>query len=506
MSQLFRSLTTPNEEIAFRLDQSSLSYLELSTRARRYADALRQAGFRPGDRIAVQAETSLELIIALVGHLWGGFIHVPINTRYRDAEIQHILSDSGASILLTDATAFARQLDPSACPMAKRLDLHQYVELSAQPDGDAALSPAALPDDDLTAMLIYTSGTTGKSKGVALSRRALEANVGATTRGWRFSARDHLVLALPLFHVHGLCLGVLGTLLHRMKTTLLRRFTSQSVLDVFDTSASVFMGVPTMYTRLVRHLDAHPESAESLKKARLFTSGSAALPADLHRRFKKLTGHEILERYGMSETGFTLSNPYEGRRQAGTVGFPVSGYQAKVVSDDGALCEAGQQGELWVKGDGLMRGYWNQPEATEQAIQAGWFRTGDVVLRQADGYFRIMGRASADIIKSGGFKISALEIEAVLLEHPWVDEVAVVGIPDPEWGERIVAAVVPSQDSEPLSTATLSLFVRERLAHYKQPRLVLPLESLPRNALGKIQKHLLRPILVEAAARDDRGV
>jgi acyl-CoA synthetase (AMP-forming)/AMP-acid ligase II len=270
------------------------------------------------------------------------------------------------------------------------------------------------------------------------------------------------------------------------------------VLSALETGATVFMGVPTMYSRLVSHLEAQGGAAEAMRTARLFTSGSAALPAPLHARFYELTGHAILERYGMSETGFTLSNPYEGHRQPGTVGFPVKGYEIKILADDGALCAVDEQGELWVRGDGLMEGYWGQPKATAAVMDDGWFRTGDVVVRQRDGYLRIQGRASADIIKSGGFKISALEIEAVLLQHPEVGEAAVVGLPDSEWGESIAAAIVPRTPDGVLDTAALSSFVADRIATYKQPRFIWVTDVLPRNALGKLQKHLLRPMLIAA--------
>ncbi|MDP6945410.1 MAG: AMP-binding protein, partial [Myxococcota bacterium] len=369
---------------------------------------------------------------------------------------------------------------------AEGIDLQQL--LTELPE---STSPQRVePDPDTPLMLLYTSGTTGRSKGVALTHGALAANIGATTRLWRWSATDRLVLALPLFHVHGLGLGVLGTLYHQMSAVVHPRFEAPAVVEALSAGGTIFMGVPTMYARLIAHLEAHPHLAGHLRGARLFTSGSAALPASAHEAFERLTGHRILERYGMSETGFTLSNPCVGERRAGTVGLPVPGYEVRVVGEAGEDCAPGEIGEIWVRGDGLMQGYWQQPVVTSESFTGGWFRTGDVATVSGDGYHQILGRRSADIIKSGGFKISALEIEDVLLRHPSVAEVAVLGLPDPEWGERITAAVVPAQSGR-IDPEALSAFVAEHLAPFKRPRAFHVVSSLPRNALGKLQKHRL---------------
>ena len=304
------------------------------------------------------------------------------------------------------------------------------------------------------------------------------------------------MLGLPLFHVHGLGIGVYGARIHGLCIDLLPRFEAARVVESLRGGASIFMGVPTMYAMLLEHLDEHPGDADALRGARLFTSGSAALPAHDFERFERLTGHRILERYGMTETLLTLSNPLDGERRPGSVGSPVPGCEVRVVSESGKDCPAGVAGELWVRWPGLMSGYWNNPTATADAFCDGWFRTGDVVSRDADGYVRIVGRSSVDIIKSGGFKISAREIEEVVAQHPNIEEVAIVGLPDPKWGERIVVVVVVRA---PVGAAKLleelSAHVAARLADYKKPRAVLIVDELPRNALGKLQKHRIIGLL-----------
>jgi acyl-CoA synthetase (AMP-forming)/AMP-acid ligase II len=353
-------------------------------------------------------------------------------------------------------------------------------------------------------MLIYTSGTTGPSKGVACSHGALLANIAATTSLWRWSEDDVLLLALPLFHIHGLGLGILGTLIHGMTTRIHPRFEAERLLHAFaEDGASIFMGVPTMYARLLAFLDKTPDKAKSLAHGRLFTSGSAALPASDWHAFERLTGHRIVERYGMSETGFTLSNPYDGTRQPGRVGKAVPGYEVRVVNETGELSKTGDIGEIIVRGNGMMQGYWKLPETTERSFRDGWFLTGDLATVDVAGYHRIVGRKSVDIIKSGGFKISAREIEDVLAQHPQVAEVAIIGIPDPLWGEAIAAAVVLKENqqspSEAMLLQALARYAVKHLAHYKKPRTLKILGELPRNALGKIQKHRLKDIFVDVA-------
>lgn len=479
-TRLFDALA--DEGAGFECDGVRLSFAELGRRATEIAAGLAAAGVSRGDCVASIAASSLDLLAANFAVYSLGGIYVPINTRYRSGEVAHILDHSGAVTAFVDELG-AEVLAESGVPMYRTFAVHD------PPRGTA--KPIVMPDDEAIAMLIYTSGTTGASKGVALSYRAIVANISALTELWGWSSADRQSLMLPLFHVHGLCIGVHGALLRRVDTVLHARFDPAALIDdVRARGASIFMGVPTMYALLLEHLDRHPHDAEPLRDVRLFTSGSAPLSVAHFERFRALTGHAILERYGMSETLITLSNPLEGERRPGSVGHPVPGCEIRVVED-----EAGEpgRGELYVRGNSLMSEYWADPEATARALEDGWFKTGDVVERDPDGYVRIIGRTSVDIIKSGGFKIAAREIEEALLEHPWVAEAAVFGVPDETWGQRIAAAVVltASAPDDADLLGVLGPHVASRLADYKRPRQVVALPELPRNALGKLQKHLL---------------
>ncbi len=495
----------------------SYSFEEMRRWASSYVAFLERAGVRRGDRVAVFAGTCPEVVAAFVAHLGAGVIHVPINTRYKAEEARHILEDSGSVAVLTRRTDdCGKSLDEilageKPATLLHVLDIADVFSplpfkenLSSLFSSEATLSSDPPADDDV-ALLIYTSGTTGKSKGVALSYRALEANTRAVMRLWRFSEADRLVLTLPLFHVHGLCLGVAGALLTGFTLLLEERFDPLRVVEAFaNGGATAFMGVPTMYVRLLEHLEAHPEDAAALRKARLFTAGSAPLPAADFVAFREKTGHAILERYGMSETLFTLSNPYEGERRPGTVGLPVPGCSVRLVDDEGRDVPDGDLGEIHVKANGIMNGYWGREADTAAAFRDGWFLTGDVARRDAGGYVTILGRKSVDVIKSGGYKISAREIEDVLRRHPAVKDAAVVGLPDRIWGQRIAAAVVltaPAEaDAAESICAEIAAFAAKHLADFKQPRDLRAVRELPRNALGKVQKHVLAKSLGEGSA------
>jgi len=464
--------------------------------AERWAARLRALGLQRGDRVAVLAEAHPTVVAVMLGIHRAGLVYVPINPRYRDTELGHVITDCGAALLVCDQALADDRLHALPSSLL-RFGLEPGPTLPGLPD--AALSVADEPiADDETALLVYTSGTTGRSKGVQLSLPAVTGDILALTTLWRWSPADVLSLALPLFHVHGLCIGLYGALLHGMTIRLHQRFDPAAIVTDFERGATVFMGVPTMYDRLLEHLAIHPEAGTVLARARLFTAGSAALrPASL-QRFEALTGHRILERYGMTETLITLSNPYEGERRAGAVGLPVPGCEARVVDDAGHDVLCGEPGELWVRGPGLMQGYWGRPEDTATAFAGGWFRTGDVAVADPDGYLRIVGRRSTDIIKSGGFKIAAPEIEEVLGQHPAVREVAVVGVPDERWGERIAAVIVPATDPPP-DPESLVAWVGRHLADYKKPRQLVFVSELPRNAMGKLQK----PVLVQSLRRPE---
>ncbi len=504
--RLFAALEQGSEKPAIVFEGPTWSFADLDRLSAAYARGLAAKGIEAGDRVAVFAETCPEMIVALLGHYRLGAIHVPINPRYRAEEVAHILEDSGArAVLLRSGSSCARVLEALAparaltfrvwiggddrAALAQDVAFDRLVE-TASPGGRSA----PLPADEDPAILLYTSGTTGKSKGVQLSFRAVVANTEAVTRLWRFSPEDRMALALPLFHVHGLGLGVHGALLNGMTVLLFDRFDASRIVEAFARDrATLFQGVPTMYVRLLELLEGNPAAASALARGRLFTSGSAALSAEDFHRFEELTGHRILERYGMSETLFTLSNPYEDRRP-GTVGLPIPGCEIRIVDDSGIEAGPGEPGEILARSNGMMTRYWRRPEETAASFRDGWFLTGDVARRDRDGYVTIAGRKSVDFIKSGGFKISTREIEDVLRRHPRVRDVAVVGAPDRVWGQRIVAAVVLHPAfGPPLSPESLleelSSFCARSLADYKRPREVRVVEDLPRNALGKIQKH-----------------
>jgi acyl-CoA synthetase (AMP-forming)/AMP-acid ligase II len=522
--QLFDTLESASDELAYEFEGQRLTWAELDQRARAYANAMSGAGVGRGDRVAVYAETCLEQIIALFGNYFLGAIHVPINTRYRTLELAHILADSEPAAVIVDAagndvleSALARaslQRPPICVGVGEHANGFRFTELL-----DAEPGNYIRPRDEDPALIIYTSGTTGPSKGVVHTHDGVIANTRALTGLWTWSSSDRLALALPLFHVHGLCIGIHGAAIHGMSVLLERRFDVTSILDRFGEHergrASLFMGVPTMYAAIVEHLRAHPEAASVLARGRLFCAGSAALAPELWHAFAELTGHKILERYGMTETLITLTNPFVGVRLPGSVGHPVPGCDAAVVDDNGNELEAGEIGELIVHSNGIMSGYWNLPQQTAASFipdrdGCPWFRTGDVAFVDEDGYFHLVGRASVDIIKSGGFKISATEIEAALASHPTVREVAIVGVDDPKWGQKVVACVVTNpaaagelDDPGQLLDALIAHH-RDRLADFKRPRGLYLVEELPRNAMGKVQKHQLLAGIEQAGLAAER--
>lgn len=416
------------------------------------------------ERVAVLATPELRTVIAIVGALIAGVTVVPIPPDSGPAELDHLLDDSGARAWL-GAAADGSDLPVIPVRMHAR-SWHSYAE----------------PPADHIAMILYTSGTTGKPKGVMLSRHAIAAGLDALFDAWQWTSRDVLVHGLPLFHVHGLILGILGPLrlggrvVHTVKPTPENYAAAQG---------SIYFGVPTVWTRIA---DA-PEAAAALRPARLLISGSAPLPAPLFERLTELTGHQPVERYGMSETLITVATRADGPRIPGAVGTPVVGVDTRLRDEAGAEVphDGESVGSLQVRGAQLYDGYLNNPDATAASTtEDGWFITGDVATIDANGVHRIVGRQSTDLIKSGGYRIGAGEIETVLLGHPAVKEVAVVGLPDPDLGQRIVAYVVGQAPEKELID-----HVAEQLSTHKRPREIRFVESLPRNAMGKVQKKLL---------------
>jgi malonyl-CoA/methylmalonyl-CoA synthetase len=463
--------SAPSAPTLFDRERGWVRAAELEDATRRVAGRMQGAGLRPGDRMLFATESSLELVIAHVAALRSGIVVVPFNTAYREREVAHIASDARPKAALVDDPDRANWILAAAGP--ETVVVGPDVDL---PDREPEVLDAALPDEP--ALIGYTSGTTGAPKGAVLSHANLLAGSEAVRIAWRWSAADRLVLALPLFHVHGLCVGLHGTLLAGASAVLLPRFDVDAVLDAASRhECSLFFGVPTMYHRFAQS----PRVGE-LARLRLCVSGSAPLPAELHRALAELGGQQVLERYGMTETLMNVSNPYDGERRAGSVGLPLPGVELRLANGD--------EGEILLRGPNVFAGYWERPQATAESFTEGWFRTGDLGAFDSDGYLRILGR-SKELIISGGFNVYPREVEDVLLAHPAVAEVAVVGTPSDEWGETVTAFVVPAAD-EPAPQA-LNAFAAERLASFKRPRLFHFVDSLPRNALGKVVKHELVP-------------
>ncbi|MFL1381299.1 MULTISPECIES: AMP-binding protein [unclassified Nocardiopsis] len=470
----------PVDRTALVFGDRSLTYRGLSAAASRLA-----AELPAGGRVAVWALPTLETCVAVVAALLAGVAAVPLNPKSGSAELAHIVGDSAPDLVLAPPGAEL----PEALRGLRRVD----VDASPDPDAPAAVPPRREVDEESTALIVYTSGTTGAPKGVLLPRRAVAATLDALALAWSWTDEDVLVHALPLFHVHGLVLGVLGPLRRGGTLHHTGRFEPSTVAAALRGGGTLLFGVPTMYHRLALAVGGDPELAAALAGARLLVSGSAALPLPDHERLTAATGHRVVERYGMSETLMNTSvRPGDGSAPGG-VGTPLAGVELRLVEEDGTPLAPGDPeavGEVQVRGPNLFTGYLNRPEATAEAMTAdGWFRTGDMAVRAPDGAVRLVGRKSTDLIKSGGYKIGAGEIENVLLAHPAVAEAAVTGEPDPDLGERVVAWVVPRGEAPSLEE--LADLVAAELAPHKRPRALRVVAALPRNDMGKILKRSL---------------
>ncbi|WP_411573812.1 acyl-CoA synthetase [Streptomyces fradiae] len=505
MSSLFPALAADPDDTrpALRFGERSLTYGGL--RAAAAALAPRIAG---AARVAVWATPSAETAVAVVAALLAGVPAVPLNPRTGERELTHILTDSEPDLVL------AAPGDDLPAPLARlpRVEVRLHARAgdrtagAERPMDTAATGPVggaaaggALPDagedPEAPALIVYTSGTTGPPKGAVLPRRALAASLDALADAWAWTADDVLVHALPLFHVHGLVLGVLGPLRRGGSVRHLGRFTAEGVARELADGGTVLFGVPTMYHRLAEAIGTDEALVKALAAARLLVSGSAALPLPVHERITAATGRRVVERYGMTETLMNTSvRVGEGPHRPGSVGTPLQDVALRLVRDDGTPITAydGETiGEVQVRGPNLFSGYLNRPDATAAAFDGDWFRTGDMAVRDADGSLRLVGRRATDLIKSGGFKIGAGEVENVLLAHPGVREAAVTGEPDADLGERVVAWVVPADPTAPPLPGDLADHVAAQLAPHKRPRAVRYLEALPRNDMGKVVKRAL---------------
>lgn len=459
---------------------STLTFGEINARSDRIARLLQSQGFTTGDRLGIFLSNRVEFIDLLLACLKLGVIVVPINVLYRQRELAHIVADAEPKMVV--ASADSRPLLPAGVGFLDVDDI-SAVASTAQP---SALVRLAL-DGDTPAAIVYTSGTTGRSKGAVLTHNNFAANALNLLTCWRITREDRYLAPLPLFHVHGLGNGLMTWLIGGTLMRLVERFDIQRISGICEEfQPTLFFGVPTIYVRLLELPDQ--VVGRIGPRMRLFVCGSAPLPGHVLTSFEERYGHRILERYGMSETLMNISNPYEGERRAGSVGLPLPGVSVRVIDEQGIDAPAESVGELLVRGPNVFSGYWRQPAATAEAfLPDGWFRTGDLAERAADGYFTLRGRRS-DVIISGGFNIYPREIEELLLEFPGIRDAAVCAQPDERRGELPVAYLVSDQ---PLDTAALEEFCRRSLASFKVPRSFVRVDSLPRNAMGKVVKQLL---------------
>lgn len=465
-----------------------------------YADLLRDSahiarlllGTQPDlseARIAFFIPSSFEYVITQWGIWRAGGVAVPLCTSHPLPSLEYVIRDTGAEILVTTL-----EYRDFLQPLTETTD----VKIMCLEDLHAEVIPETLLPQvsaDRRSMILYTSGTTSLPKGVVSTHKNIQAQIEALTEAWEWSADDHILNVLPLHHVHGIINILSCALWSGACCTFLPKFDAAEVWEHFEQDdLTLFMAVPTIYFKLITAFEqadsaSRQKMSDSCKKFRLMVSGSAALPISVLEKWQTISGHTLLERYGMTEIGMALSNSYRGERRPGHVGLPLPGVEVRLVDEDNQVVETGQQGEIQVKGATVFREYWQKPEATREAFTAdGWFKTGDIAMLN-EGSYRILGRNSVDIIKSGAYKISALEIEEILRRHPDIKECGVVGLPDEEWGEIIGAALV---SSNPPAEAALKEWLRERMPAYRIPRKYLYLEDLPRNTLGKVTKNELK--------------
>jgi malonyl-CoA/methylmalonyl-CoA synthetase len=438
---------------------------------------------------------------AILRGIWrAGGTAVPLALSHPPVEHEHVLRDAGATVVIAD--------EPRAPPLlalAQSIGAGFVVASALVAEGEPA-APRVAPSPGRRALILYTSGTTGKPKGVVTTHAQLAAQVDALVRAWEWTADDRALLVLPLHHVHGIVNVLCSALAAGASCEVLHPFDAEAAWDRLGSGdISLFTAVPTIYHRLIQAWDAAPAERQRIwsdgaRTLRVMMSGSAALPIGTLVRWREITGHTLLERYGMTEIGMGLSNPLHGERRPGFVGQPLPGVEARIVDETGHQVAEGTAGELEIRGPGVFLEYWRRPEETHAAFRDGWFRTGDVAVVEA-GAYRLLGRTSVDIIKTGGYKVSALEIEDVLRQHPAVADCAVVALPDETWGER-VCAVVEWREA-PDAPDDLIAWARERLAPYKVPKDVQPVASLPRNAMGKVVKPVVARLLAARHGRVD---
>ena len=483
-------VTADPQRAAIDCDGRTMTYGELDAAVARTANALLDTGVQPGDRVAVQVQKSVPSLFVYLACLRAGLVYLPLNTAYKSSELDYFLRDAEPGLVLVERENLAAMqslADGSIGAPVMTIEGSEPTALAKRiANAPAQFHTHSSGADDL-AVIIYTSGTTGRSKGAMVTHGNLVANARALTQSWHFDKDDVLLHALPIFHVHGLFVANHCALTTGACLLWHNRFDPKAVVADLG-RASVLMGVPTFYVRLLGEAGL---TRDACQRMRLFISGSAPLLAETHHEFEQRTGHRILERYGMSEAGMITSNPYDGERRPGSVGFPLPGVAVRVVDESGKRLPAGANGAIQIKGANVFSGYWRMPDKTrEEFTDDGWFRTGDIGVFDKDGYLSIVGRAK-DLIITGGYNVYPKEIELVLDELPGVSESAVIGVAHSDFGEAVTAVVVPKANSR-LDESIIISELKSKLAGYKVPKRVHFVDSLPRNTMGKVQKNLLR--------------
>ena len=491
-AELSSRFPADRSRIAFETQDGALhSYADVEAGAARMAGALVALGVKPGDRVAVQIEKSLQAVLLYLGCARAGAVFLPLNTAYTPAEIEYFLTDAEPTVFVCDPArkdSLAGAADAANVAHVETLDADGRGSMSER----ARFCPPTFADvergpDDLAGIL-YTSGTTGRSKGAMISQENLASNARALVEYWRFTSDDTLIHALPIYHTHGLFVAINVLLMAGGKMIFLPKFDADQVMSYMPRATSL-MGVPTFYTRLLQHPGLTKEATAHM---RLFISGSAPLLAETHREFSSRTGKAILERYGMTETNMITSNPYDGDRTPGTVGFPLPGVSVRIADpESGALLPKGEIGVIEVKGPNVFKGYWRMPEKTAAEFRAdGYFITGDLGMIDKRDYVHIVGRGK-DLVITGGFNVYPKEIETEIDGLPGVLESAVIGVPHADFGEGVTAVVVRAKGAD-IDEATIARALYGRLAKFKLPKKILFVDDLPRNTMGKVQKNVLR--------------
>ena len=488
MLKVFKQLNSFKERVAIESEGIEFSYAHLIEKSDLIASfLLGEKKDLMEERIGFLINPNIDYLCTLWGIWKAGGIAVPLSLSAKENELDHYISDCAIKLIITSDSCQQKENIPDK----NKLDVKNLEDLLLE-------DKSKLPDlsQERKAMILYTSGTTNKPKGVVCTHKNVEAQISALVEAWEWTKEDHIPLFLPLHHIHGIINSLSCPLFVGAKVTMLGPFDAEKICsEVASKNFTVFTAVPTIYFSLIEQLENSMDSelAEGFREMRLMMSGSAALAPEIHKKWQQLTGQELLERYGMTEVGMALSNKINGERRPGSVGVPLPGVEVRLEDDKGkTINNEGEAGQLLIKGPQVFQGYLNLPDKTKESFKDGWFITGDVVMLER-GYYKILGRDSVDIIKSGGYKISALEIEDVLLRNDKIKECAVVGIPDDKWGEIVATVLVIRKEA--IQTEEIQKWCSSYLSDYKIPRRVMILENLPKNSMGKITKPELKEIL-----------